>query len=343
MLADLKYNPVDYLLFYSVDRMGRDLKSNIETIIEITKYVDQVVFVADRIATGNEYFKPFFLMHTGIAEESRNLLLRRLSDGRRAKVTIRKTFDGNHPPLGYVVSNKGYRLIPAAFGDELEATNGLNAVLFIYYCYLLGMSLRKIAKEVTKAFGLTRRGKDWSYKSVQYILSNDAFVAALSGLLEREMHYRIEDANIDPIIDPLLFQFVKQKLQHDKSGRKTFSSPALPTFGLCADCAQLLTFKNSIYVCDACNYQFKAKELNKVLHEQIRALILQVQCSPIKNHEKKFSLIERYRLQRKKVVNRIKELEERRVYIQKLLQSSAVGKMIKANTMEMKKAEEQLE
>jgi len=97
MLADLKTAPVDYLLFYSVDRLGRDLKSNIETILELTKYVDQVVFVADRLAIGDDYFKAFFLMNTGTAEESRTLLLRRLADGRKAKVTIRKTFDGSRP------------------------------------------------------------------------------------------------------------------------------------------------------------------------------------------------------------------------------------------------------
>jgi len=205
------------------------------------------------------------------------------------------------------------------------------------------MSLRNIAKELNSTFGLTKRGKQWSYKSVQYILANNAYVATLSGLLEKKIHYRVEEANIEPIIDPLLFQFIQQKLHHHKSGRKVLSSPTLPTFAVCADCAHLLTYRKSKYVCDTCNNQYDAKELKKILHDQIQEVISQVQCSPKRYSEKRLRLIERYLLQRKKVINRITDLEERRVYIQNIMQSNSTGKMIEANTLEKKKAKEQLQ
>lgn len=45
MLNDLRSGEkiVDFLLFYSVDRLGRDLESNISIMLEITKYIETVV------------------------------------------------------------------------------------------------------------------------------------------------------------------------------------------------------------------------------------------------------------------------------------------------------------
>lgn len=50
MLMDVRSNdrPVDYLLFYSVDQLGRDFEGNLGIVTEISDYVDTVYSVLEQ-------------------------------------------------------------------------------------------------------------------------------------------------------------------------------------------------------------------------------------------------------------------------------------------------------
>lgn len=242
MLRDLKAGIVraDVLIIYSVDRLGRDLKHNIEAMIEISNYVKQVVFVAERITSDSSHFKILFLMLTGMAQETRESLLRRLSDGRKAKVLSRKSFDGNYPALGYVKNKE--KLVPATFENtnDLQQSQGLITLQVIFHSYLFGMSLRSIAKMLNERVGFTRRGKEWTYKSVQYILLNEIYCGTLKGTMQKVENYVVKNANVVPLVDPLVFELVQKKLQYEQPGRKRKSINRSPHFTLCSACLEPL-------------------------------------------------------------------------------------------------------
>lgn len=218
---------VDFLLFYSVDRLGRDLESNIVTMLEITKYVETVVSVSEQLASSAEYFKTFFLLQTSHAQTEREQLLLRMYHGRRAKVTNRKSFDGSFLPLGYIKSNlRGSidkeRLVPATEKntDDYGEIQGLKIVKYIFNSYLLGSSLREIANNLNRYFGPTRRKAKWNHKSVKYILSNPIYVGTLKGTLSNTENYYIEDANVEAIVDPFAFQLINRRLELENTGRQ---------------------------------------------------------------------------------------------------------------------------
>jgi DNA invertase Pin-like site-specific DNA recombinase len=80
---------INKILFYSIDRFGRDMLVNIELLLKIIDKVGKATFIRERLSTGAEHFNMLFLVYSGIAESDRENLLRNLKDGRRAKVLVR--------------------------------------------------------------------------------------------------------------------------------------------------------------------------------------------------------------------------------------------------------------
>jgi DNA invertase Pin-like site-specific DNA recombinase len=69
MLHDVTHTSVDVLLVYSVDRFGRDLRNNIDTMLKISTQVKKVIFVSEGISSDSEHFKMFFLLLTEMAQD----------------------------------------------------------------------------------------------------------------------------------------------------------------------------------------------------------------------------------------------------------------------------------
>ncbi|WP_409303102.1 recombinase family protein [Peribacillus sp. SCS-155] len=187
------------VLIYSIDRLGRDTMINIDLISSIIEKVGKVTFVKQGISTVAEHFNMFFLIYSSMAQEERDILLGKLKDGRKSKVTYYRNFDGNYPPLGYSVDKKDGRLIINE--DTIEVSEikkqEVEIVRYIFMAYLFdNSSLRQIAKDLNHKFGLTRRGATWNYKSVQWILQNKAYIGVLSGGLNKSEHYYIPEANV---------------------------------------------------------------------------------------------------------------------------------------------------
>jgi DNA invertase Pin-like site-specific DNA recombinase len=346
MLNDLKSGAVvaDVLIVYSVDRLGRDLKHNIQTMLEILNYVKQVVFVAERISSDSEHFKMFFLMLTGMAQDTRETLLRRLADGRKAKVLNRKSFDGNYPALGYVKDRQKELLVPATIDntDDIQVAQGFQVLQAIYYAYLFGMSLRGIATMLNNRFGFTRRGKEWTYKSVHYILSNTTYCGVLKGTLEKNEHYLVENANIVPLVDPLAFEMIQKKLQFEKSGRKKRTLHRSPHLTLCSACANELVEDEDRLRCLVCENEIEKDVIENVFIADVTKLIKGVYANFNIDQEQK-RLAEQYQLKRKKLIRRLNELKERRKDIEQLSEHiSSKKKMLQANTEEIVKQQKEL-
>ncbi|ARF18017.1 recombinase family protein [Sporosarcina ureae] len=139
-----------------------------------------MVTVSERLTNDAEYFKTFFLLLTSHAQTEREHLLLCMADGRKAKITKRKSFNVSYLPLGYVkgTEEQQERLIPATVEnmDDVGAIQGFTALQYIFYQYMEGMSLRKLAENLQRYFGPTYRQSAWTHKSVRYVLSNSAYI-----------------------------------------------------------------------------------------------------------------------------------------------------------------------
>lgn len=280
MLDDLDSgeNQVDYLLFYSIDRLGRDLESNIGTILKITEYVETVVSVSEQVTSNAEHFKMFFLIFSSQAQTERENLLLRMADGRKAKIINRKSFNGSYLPLGYVkrISGDKEQLVPATefHTDDYGAIQGLTIVQFIFHSYVEGMSLRKIAECLYNYFGLTKRQTIWSHKAVRYVLSNPAYIGRMSGVLGNKENYYIENANIEPIVDPMMFTLVQKRLKHGHGGREKSLASRPSLFTLCLNCAEPLIRRGSRIICNNCERSVEAKTLLDVLAGSFKRVLV---------------------------------------------------------------------
>jgi DNA invertase Pin-like site-specific DNA recombinase len=242
----------DVLLFYTVDRLGRDLRNNVDLVLQITEHVEKIVFVSEGITNSYDYFKMFFLLKSTMAEQERIAVYNRLMHGRKAVVENRQLFRGQHKPLGYV-QHKKEKLVHSSLENtsDLKELQSLLAAQFIFLGYLSGMSMRKIAQNLNRDFGLTKRGKKWDAKSISYILNNDIYAGILSGTLQNEA-YHLKSPNVEPLLSQSLHSFIKKKLATEKPGRKP-KDFGLPGMTFCYECLNPVVVNQENIVCNQCD------------------------------------------------------------------------------------------
>lgn len=147
---------VNVLLIYSIDRLCRDIKDNINLFNEIASHVDRVVFVREGLSCEKEGFKILLLILAAQAEDSRLAFLRRLSDGRNSRVFYSKNIIRANIPLGD--TRQGKKLVSASektTKNIAEVQGGL-IVRQIFDRCLMGDSLDEIAKCLNETYGSTR-------------------------------------------------------------------------------------------------------------------------------------------------------------------------------------------
>ncbi|WP_394138483.1 recombinase family protein [Cytobacillus oceanisediminis] len=228
---------INELIMYSIDRFGRDLQHNIQQIHEILELVEKVSFVSQPITSDTTYFK-LQLLH------------------RMQKVLHRKSFDGNYCPLGLTKEQDSKKLIVAKPSKVINPAKNqeIIQIQYIFYLYMYNFSLRKIASILNDKFGKTKRGVDWTYKSIKYILQNPVYLGRLRGVLEGSLHYVVEDTNVESIIDPSTFMMVQTKLQYERVGRKKRNTLRNPFFNLCYRCGKYLVDENGVLSFENCGY-----------------------------------------------------------------------------------------
>jgi DNA invertase Pin-like site-specific DNA recombinase/uncharacterized Zn finger protein (UPF0148 family) len=340
MLEDLRSGRViaDNLLIYSVDRLSRDLDGNIELFLEIIKYVKTVTFLAENFSSDSQFFKIFFPIFAGMADETHKKILETLSFGRKSKVMHRKLFNGNYPAIGYTKDKNGH-LVPAHFKNtnDIEEQIGILIVQYIYNAFLADMSLREIANKLNDLFGFTRRGKRWNYKSVAYVLSNKVYIGVLEGTLEGHINYFIEDAYVEPLIDLFTFELVQQKLSDEKRGRKQKTMGRNSLLTQCSHCLTPLESKRNNLICPNCGLEGNEKEIKEIIVRE-SLVILNEEFEKIEISKVKEEFIKINEVKVKNLTGKIKDLEQRQSLIHSMnLPSKSKKNMIDANSNLLKK------
>jgi DNA invertase Pin-like site-specific DNA recombinase/uncharacterized Zn finger protein (UPF0148 family) len=335
MLEDLQSGRVvaDTLLIYSVDRLSRDIEGNIDLFLEIIKYVKTVTFLSENFSSDSQYFKIFFPIFAAMADENHKRLLETLSFGRKSKITQRKLFNGNYLPIGYTKDKHGY-LVPAHYKNTNNAEEqiGILIVQYIYNSYLTDMSLREIACKLNDLFGETRRGKKWNYKSVAYVLTNKAYIGVLEGVLEGNQNYYFNDANIEPLIDPLTFELVQQKLRNEQRGRKSKTMGRSSLLTQCSHCMIPLVTKGNKLLCTNCGLEGNEEEIKDIIEKE-SLVILNKELTLLEINKVKDEITKINEVKVKRLSEKINDLEQRQSIIHLMdLTSKTKEKMIEANS-----------
>jgi DNA invertase Pin-like site-specific DNA recombinase len=332
---------IDELIIYSTCRLGRDLENNIKVLQKVVEKVSRVYFIQDNQSTDDPVFRMIFLMMTGVAQDSRERLLKGLADGRTAKIIKNKTFNGRYIPLGYVKgANK--RLVEANDLNtfDLQKRIDLEILETICYLYLFNYSLRKIALVLNEKYGLTNRGKLWSYKSVQYILKNEIYIGVLKGKLNGNQHYYLENANVTKLIDPLIFMLIQKKMENESAGRKK-DIVRYHNFNLCYDCCRILNINDHFFYCNSCSKKIATTLVEKLIEEKL-VDFLESRVDVLTNSVFLSKLKERYSINCSKLLQLKEALISRGKQIEKLeINFVSKNRMIEANTEEIKNIQQE--
>jgi len=344
ILQDLKSGKVevDGLLMYSTDRFGRDLEHNVNTMKEILEYVDSVSLVAENLSSDSEYFKMLFLLLTATAQEERERLHKRQASGMKSKIIHRKSFNGVQP-LGYVTETGTSRLVPATFENtsDLKKVEEMRVLQFIFIGYIMGLGQREIARTLNERNIKTRKKKEWSNKSVAHILQNVIYTGVLRGTLANEINYFIEDANVEPIIDPLLFDLVQQKLSISKPGRKSKVQANLPEYVVCDECFLPMGVELEQLVCNSCGMKLEIESLTNEVKSHIEELV--------RNNSSNFDIKGELKHKEQYLIIRNAELEKELLTLierQKLIEKMFIGnnsaeKLLDINTQKQSEIKSQ--
>lgn len=320
-------NTIDELVLYSIDRLGRDLEGNIETFLTVEKLVGRIYFLSENIDSKHDFFRVYFLLWTAVSEDSKKQLLERTSRGKQSKTINNRNFINGKYALGYT-KDENQKLVAATKQNttDIQERMGLEIVQFIFYAYLFGMSLRQIANKLNEHFGLTRYyHTKWTHKTVRYVLQNDTYCGVLKGSFEDgKKAYYIKDANIEMLVNPLLFELVHYKLKYETVGRRKKSEITIPQFLVCEECATLLQIDNNLIKCSSCESEIESMLLLEDIQQKIEAYIRDT-CGfhfPVQDIVER--LIIRYEERKISIVSKIekmkgiqKEIDELESYIPK--------------------------
>jgi DNA invertase Pin-like site-specific DNA recombinase len=334
MLMDIKTNKIspDIVLFYSVHRLGRKTNNNINILLELQKYGKKTIFVKDNLFDqDDDNFKQLFLIYSAFAQKTRETILATCDDGRRNKIINDKNFHGGYNPLGYVKDKKTKRLVPAIVENtsDFKEIEGFLIVQFIFYSFLLGESLNGIAKQLNELFGNTRKGVKWSFGTVRDILKNKAYIGIIEGTLKKTEKYFIENANIDPIVDPLLFNFIQHTLDNKGRGRKRNILGRKVEFTVCKNCGNIPVIKGKEMHCLICNISIDLAHLqNRISEYTLQTFTNHIDDNDIEKI--KFDLTIRYEMKKNKINSIIQNLDDKK----QTIEAGDWGKITKKKLLE---------
>ena len=160
-----------------IDRLGRSLLQGLIFLKYCEEHSVRVISISESIDTDNPSSKLITNILFSIAENERDVIKSRLSDGRE------KTFDDNKKPYGslcygYKKNHKGQILI------EENESEIIKYIFKKYNDFLKNPNLSKTKKtqrllKLLKSKGFSFRGKDFKWWNVKHILSNPFYVGIL--------------------------------------------------------------------------------------------------------------------------------------------------------------------
>ncbi|QGG48953.1 recombinase family protein [Heliorestis convoluta] len=167
LLADVRAGIIDRVVFYSADRLSRNLENQLAIMSELKKKKVQAVFVrGDYQDTPEGAF--MFKLHGAVAELEKNLIAMRTADGRRSKAKNGKIVKNYHI-FGYDYDTEKGQLVV----NETEA----EVVRMIFHMFTKeNHGINGIAKHLDSIGVKTKKGgHSWHRQVVRQILMNPVY------------------------------------------------------------------------------------------------------------------------------------------------------------------------
>ena len=193
----------DVLLFTYFDRLSRDLF--LQLFLE--KELEQVgksyvaIFQEGLSEDDNPMVRAMRQMTGVFSELEKNMIVRRLANGRRHKSLERGVKASGNVPYGYTYEGKGTK-------DKrvVVVPKQVEIVQEMFRLALKGKSLAKIAEDLGERGVVNSRGRAFNRAAVHKILTNDFYVGKV------QYDGKIVQGNHEAIISPVLFGKVQRAL-----------------------------------------------------------------------------------------------------------------------------------
>ncbi len=193
----------DVLLVMKMDRIHRNSKNFMLMMEELRKKGKEFVSMTESLDTSTAMGRFVMDIIQRIAQLESEQIGERVYDGMRQKARQGAGMLGSPPPYGYAYNNGSLVVV----GEEA------NVVKKMYEMYLGGHSLKEIEDWLNEEKIKTKKGGEWTKKTVARILSNPVYCGYIEwdDILFKGMH--------DAIISIEEFNMV-QKLKWEKAKRK---------------------------------------------------------------------------------------------------------------------------
>lgn len=171
MIEFMKDNDINGIIVYKADRIHRRLKNLLIMIEDILEPINVAfISITENFDTSTSQGMLFLQMIGSFSEFERKVINERTKSGRVKKAKSEKYSGGKVP--------YGYKLIAS---DTLELDQEEAAIVKdIFLMRKEGRSLNRIAQELNKKKIVTRKGKNWTKQTIDYILKNEVYTGKYS-------------------------------------------------------------------------------------------------------------------------------------------------------------------
>lgn len=166
----------DVLLFTTWDRLSRDLFLQLFLEKELQKAGKSLLAALQENLAGDDPMTKAMRSMAGVwAELEKNMLVRKLANGRRHKALMRGMKASGNAPFGYAYDGKGTLETKIVVVPEQA-----EAVRRMFAWAIAGDSLGRICDNLAADGIPNARGKAWSRQAVAAILNNDFYTGNLT-------------------------------------------------------------------------------------------------------------------------------------------------------------------
>jgi site-specific DNA recombinase len=185
MMDKAEASRFDVLVFWKLDRFSRSLMHAVQLEAQLREEGVALHSVTEQIDTTTSTGRFNFRNIASAAEFERDMIKDRSQMGLKA-LALEHRWPNDHPPLGYLKADDGTLLI-----DEDEA----ELVERIFREYIEVRSMPQLAHDLNQEGVPTKRGNEWTPKSISDVLKNELYVGhyAVSDVEEYVERYQIVD------------------------------------------------------------------------------------------------------------------------------------------------------
>ena len=250
MIADARAGKIDLILTKSISRFARNTVDALQTIRELAALNIEVYFEKEGIHTLDKQCEVMLTIMSSLAQEESRSISENVRWGKQKSMQDGNVSFAYRHFLGY---RKGENGRPEVVPEEAAIVRD------IYRMFLVGMTIRNIAKELTDRGIKTPGGKDvWSVSTIKSILSNEKYKG--DALLQKTYtldyltktvkknngevkQYYVSNSH-EAIIDEDVFNLVQVELQRRSNMRHSLrNNSPFCTKLVCGDCGSFYGHK----------------------------------------------------------------------------------------------------